>query len=204
MDLVDLLKRPEGKTLEFKRELSGPEGLLKTIVAFANTAGGTLLLGVEDRTGHVRGVTEPLDLEERLANLISDHVAPRLVPEIEILPWRRTQGLAVQVHPSPTRPHYLKREKADALLNQRLSAPFRGDANDHLYQWESSRDYNPSPGLERIQATLLAINSAADERNPPELGVLDREVKRVKRGRVLLIPGSEDTCGHGTTFRATF
>ncbi len=110
MDLVDLLKRPEGKTLEFKRDLAGPDGVLKTIVAFANTAGGTLLIGVEDRTSHVRGVAKPLDLEERLANLISDHIAPRLVPEIEILPWRRTQILAVQVHPSPSRPHYLKRD----------------------------------------------------------------------------------------------
>jgi homoserine O-acetyltransferase len=96
------------------------------------------------------------------------------------------------------------REKADALLNQRLSASFRGDANDHLYQWESSRDYNPSPGLERIQATLLAINAADDERNPPKLGVLDREIKRVKNGRVLLIPNSEETFGHGTPGRAKF
>jgi predicted HTH transcriptional regulator len=90
MDLVELLKRPEGKALEFKRELSAPEGALKTIIAFANTAGGTLLVGVEDRSGHVRGVSDPLDLEERLANLISDQVAPRPMPEIEILPWRRT------------------------------------------------------------------------------------------------------------------
>lgn len=96
------------------------------------------------------------------------------------------------------------REKADQLLNQRLSAPFSGDANDHLYQWDSSRDYNPSPGLERIQAVLLAINSADDERNPPELGVLDREIKRVKNGRVLLIPASEQTAGHGTTAQARF
>lgn len=95
-------------------------------------------------------------------------------------------------------------EKADQLLNQRLTAPFAGDANDHLYQWESSRDYNPSAGLERIQATLLAINSADDERNPPELGVLDREIKRVKNGRILLIPGSENTAGHGTTGQAKF
>jgi homoserine O-acetyltransferase/O-succinyltransferase len=51
---------------------------------------------------------------------------------------------------------------------------------------------------------LLAINSADDERNPPELGLLDREIKRVKNGRVLLIPGSEDTAGHGTTARAKF
>ncbi len=96
------------------------------------------------------------------------------------------------------------REKADALLNQRLTAPFTGDANDHLYQWDSSRDYNPSAGLEKIKATLLAINSADDERNPPELGVLDREIKRVKHGRVLLIPASEQTVGHGTTGQAKF
>lgn len=96
------------------------------------------------------------------------------------------------------------REKADALLNQRLSAPFRGDANDLLYQWDSSQDYNPSPRLERIQATLLAINSADDERNPPELGILDREIKRVKNGHVLLIPASDQTAGHGTTSRANF
>lgn len=96
------------------------------------------------------------------------------------------------------------REKADQLLDQRLRAPFRGDANDHLYQWDSSRDYDASAGLERIQAALLAINSADDERNRPELGVLEREIKRVKNGRVLLIPGSEDTAGHGTTGQARF
>jgi homoserine O-acetyltransferase len=96
------------------------------------------------------------------------------------------------------------RDRADQLIAQRFAAPFRGDANDHLYQWDSSRDYNPSPGLERIQAVLLAINSADDERNPPELGVMDREIKRVKNGGVFLIPGSEDTSGHGTTGRARF
>ena len=96
------------------------------------------------------------------------------------------------------------REKADQLLHQRLSAPFRGDANDHLYQWDSSRDYDASAGLERIQATVLAINSADDERNPPELGLLDREIKRVKNGRVLLIPASEQSAGHGTTGQARF
>jgi homoserine O-acetyltransferase len=94
------------------------------------------------------------------------------------------------------------REKADALLDQRLKAPFRGDANDILYQWDSSRDYNPSPGLERIQAAVLAINSADDERNPPELGVMERELKRVKNGRLYLIPASDQTAGHGTTGQA--
>jgi Predicted transcriptional regulator containing an HTH domain and an uncharacterized domain shared with the mammalian protein Schlafen len=108
MDILDLLKQPESKTLEFKRDLSSPDGLLRTIVAFANTAGGILLIGVEDGTRHVVGVREPLDAEERLASLISDGILPRLVPELEILPWRRTHVLAVQVYPSSTRPHYLK------------------------------------------------------------------------------------------------
>ncbi len=78
------------------------------------------------------------------------------------------------------------RERADKLLNDRLAAPFRGDANDVLYQWDSSRDYNPSPGLERIEAALLAINAADDERNPPETGIMERELKRVKNGKLFL------------------
>ena len=96
------------------------------------------------------------------------------------------------------------RDKADALLDQRLTATFSGDANDHLFQWESSGDYDPSQWLPAIRATVLAINSADDERNPPELGVLDREIRRVKNGRVLLIPASEQTAGHGTTAQARF
>ena len=96
------------------------------------------------------------------------------------------------------------REKADAIVDQRLAAPFTADANDLLYQWDSSRTFDPSAGLERIDAVVLAINSADDERNPPELGVLDREIRRVKKGRVLLIPGTPDTAGHGTTFQAKY
>jgi homoserine O-acetyltransferase/O-succinyltransferase len=96
------------------------------------------------------------------------------------------------------------RELADKLLDQRLAAPFTADANDFLYQWDSSRDYNPSPRLERIQATLLAINSADDERNPPETRIMDRELKRVKDGRLYLIPASEETRGHSTTAMAKF
>ena len=96
------------------------------------------------------------------------------------------------------------REKADQLLDQRLKAPFTGDANDHLYQWESSSDYNPSPQLEKIQAAVLAINSADDERNPPETGLMDKEIKRLKNARYFLIPASEQTAGHGTTAQARF
>jgi homoserine O-acetyltransferase len=95
-------------------------------------------------------------------------------------------------------------EAADKLLDDRLNAPFTADANDILYQWDSSRDFNAAPDLEKIQATLLAINSADDERNPPETGIMVRELKRVKNGHLYLIPASEDTRGHGTVSLAKF
>ncbi len=96
------------------------------------------------------------------------------------------------------------REKADQLLDARLKAPFAADANDFMYQWDSSRDYNPEAMLERITARVLVINSADDERNPPETGLLDKAMKRVKNGKVLLIPASAETRGHGTTAMARF
>ena len=94
------------------------------------------------------------------------------------------------------------RAQADALLDEQLSAPSGADANDLLYRWDASRDYDPAPGLERIEAVLLAINSADDERNPPELGVMEGAIARVKNGRAMLIPLSDQTAGHGTTGNA--
>jgi len=73
-----------------------------------------------------------------------------------------------------------------------------GDANDYLYALEASRDYDPNPGLEKITAPLLAINSADDLINPPELGILEREIKRVAHGRAVVIPFSDRTRGHGS------
>lgn len=96
------------------------------------------------------------------------------------------------------------RQLADKLLDGRLNAPFPGDANDVLYQWDSSRDYNAAPKLDRIKAALLVINAADDERNPPETGLMERELKRVPGARLHLIPASDDTSGHGTTGRAKF
>jgi homoserine O-acetyltransferase/O-succinyltransferase len=96
------------------------------------------------------------------------------------------------------------REAADKLLNARLAAPFTADANNFLYQWESSGDYDPLPQLDRIRGALLVINSADDERNPPETGLMDRALQRVPGARLHLIPASADTRGHGTTGMAKF
>ena len=96
------------------------------------------------------------------------------------------------------------RVAADKMLDERLAAPFMADANDYLYQWESSGDYDPTPLLPRITAKVLLINSADDERNPPETGATEQAMKQVKNGSVYLIPASTETRGHGTTGNAKF
>jgi len=94
------------------------------------------------------------------------------------------------------------REAADRFFDEQVQARLRGlDANDMLYQFEASSDYDPAPELEKIQAPLTAVNSADDQVNPPELGILEREIGRVKRGKYVLIPTSDETRGHGTHSR---
>jgi homoserine O-acetyltransferase len=93
---------------------------------------------------------------------------------------------------------YPTREKADAAFDRIMEGAMRKDANDTLYQFDSSSDYNPQPELEKITARLIAVNSADDAVNPPELGIMEREIKRVKNGRYVLIPISDETRGHGT------
>jgi homoserine O-acetyltransferase len=93
------------------------------------------------------------------------------------------------------------RELADIEYESLKQIALANDANDMLYAFDASRDYNPAPRLPEIKAPLYAINSADDEVNPPELGILQREIRRVPRGRYILIPTSEQTRGHGTHSR---
>ncbi len=89
--------------------------------------------------------------------------------------------------------------EADEVLDDAMATALReNDANDVLYQLSASWDYDPGPALEQIRAPLYAVNSADDLINPPELGILEREIKRVKRGRAVIVPLSPDTRGHGT------
>ena len=96
------------------------------------------------------------------------------------------------------------RAAADAILDQRLAQPAAADANDLIYMYEASRDYDPEPLLGRIRARVLAINSADDERNPHETGLMAAAMARIPNARLLLIPGSPETAGHGTTGQARF
>jgi homoserine O-acetyltransferase/O-succinyltransferase len=95
-------------------------------------------------------------------------------------------------------------EKADRMIDERLTATIKTDANDIIYQWQASHDYDASAGLSHIEATLLAINSADDERNPPDTGVTAAAIKEIKHGSLYLIPASTETRGHSTTGSAKF
>jgi homoserine O-acetyltransferase len=89
--------------------------------------------------------------------------------------------------------------KTDEVLDKFVANYAKtGDANDMLYALEASHDYDPGPGLEKIRAPLLAVNSGDDLINPPELGILEREIKRVPKGRAVVIPLSDKTRGHGS------
>jgi homoserine O-acetyltransferase/O-succinyltransferase len=96
------------------------------------------------------------------------------------------------------------RVQVDEIVSARLAAAAPADANDFVYQWQSSADYNPTPGLSKIQAAVLAINAADDERNPPELGIMENALKQVKNAKLYLIPASTATRGHATNGNATF
>jgi homoserine O-acetyltransferase len=107
--------------------------------------------------------------------------------------WMMTSAPLVQQKAAPTR------DQADSLIERYLAGQMRSmDANNMLYAFDASRDYNPEPLLEKIKAPLLAINSADDFVNPPELGILERLMPRVAHGKFLLIPISDKTRGHGT------
>jgi predicted HTH transcriptional regulator len=162
--VAQMLARHEGKTLEFKALLASPEPVLKTIVAFANTAGGSLLFGVEDKTRRVVGVADPLALEAKIANLVADAVRPRLVPDIEIHPWRRTHLVAVHVFPSPNAPHYLKALGPEQGAFVRLgSSNRRADraALDELRRMAANRCYDEEP-LADLNSEAIDFRAASE------------------------------------------
>lgn len=136
----------EGKLLEFKRDLSSPQPILRTVVAFANSAGGQLIIGVSDDRSVV-GVEDPLAEEERLTSLIADSISPQLVPAIDLVTLADKTLLVVEVPLSTRRPHFLRRaglesgtyvrlgstnRRADSVLVAELERTARGIAFEDL------------------------------------------------------------------------
>jgi ATP-dependent DNA helicase RecG len=125
---------------------------LKAVVAFANTSGGVILLGVEDKTKKITGILDVLKEEERLASLISDSISPKLIPSMEVMPWRKTHILAIEIYPSPSRPHHLNKLGSKEGVYVRVGSTNRR-ADSFLidemrrFQQVSTFDEQPMPEL---------------------------------------------------------
>ncbi|AVO49248.1 AAA family ATPase [Melaminivora suipulveris] len=158
-----LLSQPEGKTLEFKRDLSSPQNALKTLVAFANSAGGRLVIGVDDAR-QVLGVANPLAEEERICNLIADAIAPRLIPNVELMSLDGATVLIVEVFPSSARPHYFARQGLDRGTYLRLGSSNRQAGPDWI-----------------AEARRAAAGLVFDEQPMPELTAQDLDVQALAR-----------------------
>ncbi|MGV3520236.1 alpha/beta fold hydrolase [Luteitalea sp.] len=122
---------------------------------------------------------------------------PRGMRTVAQMLWLASSNPVIRLAQAPTL------AEADRVLDDYVTTYIKtADANDLLYNFECSFDYDPKPGLDRIVAPLVAINSADDIINPPELGVLEREITRVRRGTAIVLPFSADTVGHGSHTKA--
>jgi ATP-dependent DNA helicase RecG len=108
MGMLQKIKQPESRNLEFKEKLPSGKTLLKTIAAFANGAGGELILGISDEDRQIKGVDDPLLLEEQLASTIHDGIYPLVSPYFSVITVAGKMLLSVQVLPGGNKPYYLK------------------------------------------------------------------------------------------------
>jgi ATP-dependent DNA helicase RecG len=151
--LIAGLRGPESKTLEFKRNLSSLPPILRTVSAFANTAGGTIVIGIEDKTRSVRGLANPLQEEERLANAISDGIRPQILVEIELASFRKLSLLVLQVFPGPARPYHLAKLGSEKGSYIRVGSTNRRAGPEVLAELQrantgSAYDEQPLPDLD--------------------------------------------------------
>ena len=156
LDASGKVIEPESKTREYKRDLSSPRGPMRTIVAFANSAGGQLMVGINDDRS-VAGVADPLAEEERLASLISDWIAPRLVPSIEVIPVGSKSVLVVDADLSGRRPHYIASEGVENGTYVRLGSTTRkADASlvRELQRGAEGQKFDEQPAIGESLNTL--------------------------------------------------
>jgi len=108
MKIEQFLSLEEGKTLEFKENSLSSQNIAKTIIAFSNTAGGILILGVQDADKKVIGIENPIKEVERIANIINDCISPKIAPNIDVISYRNKNLVQVQIYPGANKPYYLK------------------------------------------------------------------------------------------------
>jgi ATP-dependent DNA helicase RecG len=204
--MEDLLALPEGKTLEFKRDLSSPKNLLKTLVAFANTAGGRAIIGVDDQTKQPMGVEFPLDEEERLCSLIADSISPRLVPNIEMVTVQDRTLLIVEVYLSNARPHYLRSEGAENGVYVRLGSSNRQADRELIGELRRSSqgvsfDAMPMPDLAESDLDLdVAQKCFGDRRQLDQQGLLTLRLLCPDQGKLVPTKGAMILFGKNREF----
>lgn len=125
MNIEYILSLPESKTLEFKENSSATTNIVKTIIAFSNTAGGILIIGVQDKDKSLSGIKDPLQEVEKIANIINDCISPKIAPNIEIISYRNKNLLLVQVYPGPNKPYHLKNSNAEISVYYRVGSTNR-------------------------------------------------------------------------------
>jgi len=188
-ELTQMLAAPEGRSLEFKRDASSLKSILKTLIAFANTAGGTLIIGRED-SGNVCGVSNVQAEEERIANAISDSITPALFPDIETPIVDDVALILINVARWPG-PFYLIAEGPDRGVYVRLGSTNRraDEATRTELKRESQQlafDQHPCTGaelgdldIELARRLFLARGREIDEAKLESLGVLIRYGKEL-------------------------
>jgi ATP-dependent DNA helicase RecG len=205
-DRFNVLSLNEGKTIEFKRDLSSPKNLLKTLVAFANTAGGRVIIGVDDQTKQSMGVEFPLDDEERLCSLIADSISPRLVPNIEMVTVQDRTLLIVEVYLSNSRPHYLRSEGSENGVYVRLGSSNRQADRELIGELRRSSqgvsfDAMPMPDLTESDLDLAAAQKCfGDRRQLDQQGLLMLRLLCEDQGKLVPTKGAMILFGKNREF----
>ena len=125
MNIEELIQKGEGSTLEFKENVKAEDNILSTIIAFSNVSGGHIIIGINDKTRHVAGVEEPHKVSEALASKIHDAIEPRILPNIEVIPYRNTHLISIEIYPSSLRPHFIRSKGKEKSTYIRIGSTTR-------------------------------------------------------------------------------
>ena len=203
--IADLITQEECKTLEFKQDASSPKPILKSLVAFANTAGGRLIIGVDDEKRPV-GVENPLDEEERLCSLIADSISPRLVPNIEMVTVNGKTVLIIEVFLSGSRPHWLNAEGPENGVYVRLGSTNRQADRELIAELRRSVDgiaFDEMP-MSDLSVDDLDLDAAqqmfGDARTLNEQSLLTLKLLTRDQGRLVPTKGAVLLFGKQRTF----
>ena len=160
VEIADIIKGKEGKKLEFKRDLSSFKPIMRTLIAFANTAGGTLVIGRDD-SGHIIGIEDVLQAEESIANAVADSIMPAMMPDIEIITYE-TKDLLIVRAAHWSGPFYLKNEGPDEGVGWWLG-PQTSEEGSGIAGVAFDLDLDASRGIADPAGEVESLSEAIDE-----------------------------------------